>query len=93
MHYNIKCYDKLFITRFKEEWYKVYPLFVSFLAKNFIIIKNKSFYFQPKKLVNRRDKIKYKKAIDIVQDFNIKQRFGYEIFTENDFFFIWRKKE
>jgi hypothetical protein len=76
----------------KEEWFKIYPSFTSFSEKNFIVIKKNSLYFQPEKLVNRLDKIEYEKAIDIIQNFNNKGDFGYELFAENDYFFIWRKK-
>lgn len=76
----------------KEEWFKVYPSFMPFSEKNFIVLKKNSLYFQPEKLVNRVDKIEYEKAIYIIQNFNNKGDFGYELFAENDYFFIWRKK-
>ena len=65
---------------------------MSFSEKNFIVVKKNSLYFQPEKLVNRVDKIEYEKAVDIIQNFNNKGDFGYELFAENDYFFIWRKK-
>jgi len=76
----------------KEEWHKVYPSFVSFSEKNFIVIKKSSLYFYPDKFNSRADKNEYLKVYNIIQNFNSNGDFGYEKFAENDYFFIWKKK-
>jgi hypothetical protein len=76
----------------REDWYKVYPAFVFFSEKNFIVIKKSSLYFYPDKFNSRADKNEYQKAYNIIQNFNSSGDFGYEKFAENDYFFIWRKK-
>ncbi len=76
----------------REDWYKVYPAFVFFSEKNFIVIKKSSLYFYPDKFNSRADKNEYQKSYNIIQNFNSSGDFGYEKFAENDYFFIWRKK-
>ena len=76
----------------KEDWYKVYPSFTSFSEKNFIVIKKSSLYFYPEKFNSRADKNEYQNAYDIIQNFNRGGDFGYEKFSENDYFFIWSHK-
>jgi 4-amino-4-deoxy-L-arabinose transferase-like glycosyltransferase len=86
-------YGALSIKNFiKDEFYKVYPSFLSFPERNFIVIKKSSLYFYPDKFNSRADKNEYQKAYNIIQNFNSNGDFGYEKFAENDYFFIWRKK-
>jgi hypothetical protein len=77
----------------KDEFYKVYPSFLSFPERNFIVIKKSSLYFYPDKFNSRADKNEYQKAYNIIQNFNSNGDFGYEKFAENDYFFIWKKKK
>jgi len=76
----------------KDDWYKVYPSFVFFSEKNFIVIKKSSLHFYSYKFNSRADKNEYQKAYNIIQNFNSNGDFDYEKFAENDYFFIWRKK-
>ena len=76
----------------EEDWHQVYPSFVFFSEKDFIVIKKNSLYFDSQNFVNRVDKDEYEHATSIIKNFNNDGDLGYEKFAENDYFFIWRKK-
>ena len=64
-----------------------------FKEKEFVVLSKKDIYFNQKKLEQRVDQDGYKKALDIISNFNNDGNLGYEKFKETKYFYIWRKKK
>jgi len=64
----------------------------SFKEIEFIILSKASIYFKEEKLKQVVNKDGYRNARKIVEDFINVGDLGYEIFKENDYFYIFRKK-
>jgi len=64
-----------------------------FKKKQFVILSKKDIYFDENKLSKMIDKEGYRKAIEIIENFNQGGDLGYEKFAENRYFYIWRKKK
>jgi len=64
-----------------------------FKKKQFVILSKKDIYFDENKLSKMIDKEGYRKAIEIIENFNNSGDLGYEKFTENKYYYIWRKKK
>ena len=77
----------------KDDWHKIYPSFIAFVEKDFIVLKKSSIYFDTEALVIRRDSKDYKSSSAIIKNFNNSGNLGFEKFKENDYFFIWKKKK
>ena len=64
-----------------------------FKEKEFVILSKKDIYFNQKKLEQMVDQDGYKKALEIISNFNNGGDLGYVKFKENKYFYIWRKKK
>jgi 4-amino-4-deoxy-L-arabinose transferase-like glycosyltransferase len=64
-----------------------------FLQIDFIVLSKKDIYFDKEKLKARVDKEEYRKAQQLIKNFNNSGDLGYEKFSENKYFYIWRKKQ
>lgn len=60
---------------------------------DFIILSKSDTYFDKEKLSSRVDFQDFNKSLKIIENFNKGGDFGYEKFTENKYFYIWRQKK
>ncbi|TRX13404.1 glycosyltransferase family 39 protein [Flavobacterium gawalongense] len=60
---------------------------------DFIILSKNDVYFVKEKLKKRVDIDGYKKAVKIIENFDKRGDLGYEKFSENKYFYIWRQKK
>lgn len=56
-----------------------------------IVLSKNDVYFNEEKLKSRVDVQEYKKAIEIIKNFNKSEKYGYQKFAENKYFYVWKK--
>ncbi|MGN7808429.1 glycosyltransferase family 39 protein [Flavobacterium sp. 22076] len=60
---------------------------------DFIILSKNDVYFDKGKLSKRVDTKEYNKSLQIIENFNKGNNYGYQKFGDNKNFYIWRKKQ
>lgn len=56
-----------------------------------IVLSKNDVYFDKEKLNITVDFQKYKKSIEIINNFNLGEKYGYQKFAENKYFYVWKK--
>ena len=60
---------------------------------DFIILSKNDVYFDREKLETRVNIKEYKKSLQLIENFNKGGDLGYEKFSENKYFYLWKKKK
>ena len=59
---------------------------------DFIVLSKGDVYFDKEKLKTKVNKEEYNKSLQIINNFNKNGDLGYEKFSENKYFYIWKRK-